>query len=222
MSDDAESRSDFRAQLLSTEHWGLLASRSTTQAEVLTRINMFLTFASAGLVSLALVGQATDFTGEFTVYAIAILSIVALVGALTQMRAFNVAMEDLAFVLAMNRLRAAYVELEPRIAPFLMSSPHDDLAGVTKTYYFLGPARGISQIAGSSMVFIVAVNSAVVGLLCAAIASTAGGSMPVRVVVGAIFGTAYFVGSVALGGSAYSRFWRTYTPQNPTPGSTDS
>ena len=48
-----------RAQLLATEHWSLLASRSTTQGEVLTRISMFLTFTSASLLSVALVGQAT-------------------------------------------------------------------------------------------------------------------------------------------------------------------
>ena len=47
----------LRIQILATEHWSLLASRSTTQSEVLTRIAMFLTFVSASLLSLALVGQ---------------------------------------------------------------------------------------------------------------------------------------------------------------------
>jgi hypothetical protein len=51
-----------RAQLLATEHWGLLASRSTTQSEVLTRISMFFTFTSTSVVSVALVGQATRHT----------------------------------------------------------------------------------------------------------------------------------------------------------------
>jgi hypothetical protein len=36
-----------RAQLLATEHWSLLARRSMTQSEILTRINMFLTLVSA-------------------------------------------------------------------------------------------------------------------------------------------------------------------------------
>ena len=111
---------NVRAQLLATEHWSLLASRSTTQNEVLTRISMFLTLTSAGLVSLALVGQATDFSGAFPTFAIAVLGIVLLVGILTQLRVSNVGMEDLAYVLAMNRLRAAYAELDPGIAPYLM------------------------------------------------------------------------------------------------------
>ena len=81
---------NVRAQLLATEHWSLLASRSTTQGEVLTRISMFLTLTSAGLVSLALVGQATDFSGAFPTFAIAVLGIVLLVGFLTQLRVSNV------------------------------------------------------------------------------------------------------------------------------------
>ena len=31
----------LRAQLLATEHWSLLATRSTTQSEILSRITMF-------------------------------------------------------------------------------------------------------------------------------------------------------------------------------------
>lgn len=131
----------LRAQLLATERWSLLASRSTTQSEVLTRINMFLTLVSAGLVSLALVGQATGFSDAFIIFAITVLGFVCVVGVLTQLRVFNVGMEDLMYVVAMNRLRGAYVALDLGIAPYLMASPHDDEAGSTQTYYFLGKAE---------------------------------------------------------------------------------
>jgi hypothetical protein len=53
-----------RAQILATEHWSLLATRSTAQAEVLSRISILLTFVSATTVRIALVGQATDFDGR--------------------------------------------------------------------------------------------------------------------------------------------------------------
>ena len=36
-----------RVQILATEHWSLLATRSTAQAEVLSRIAILLTFVSA-------------------------------------------------------------------------------------------------------------------------------------------------------------------------------
>src|SRR3954471_22775255 len=84
-----------RAQILATEHWGLLAARGAAQSEMLTRITIFLTLVSAGLVSLALVGQATNFTGYFGAFSIAVLALIALVGVLTQVRVLLVANEDL-------------------------------------------------------------------------------------------------------------------------------
>ena len=103
----------LRAQLLATEHWSLLASRSTTQNELLVRIAIFLTLVSASVVGLALVGQATDFDGRFEVFAIVLFSILVIVGTLTLLRVANGSDEDLSYVIGMNRLRAAYVELDP-------------------------------------------------------------------------------------------------------------
>ncbi len=47
-----------RAQLLATEHWSLLATRSTAQSEVLSRITTLLMLVSASIVSLALIRTA--------------------------------------------------------------------------------------------------------------------------------------------------------------------
>ena len=95
----------IRAQLLATEHWSLLASRSTTQNELLVRIAIFLTLVSASVVSLALIGQATDFDGRFDAFTIVLFSILLLVGTLTMLRVFNGSVEDQAYVVGMNRLR---------------------------------------------------------------------------------------------------------------------
>jgi hypothetical protein len=205
-----------RAQLLATEHWSLLASRSTTQSEVLTRISMFLTLTSAGLVSLALVGQATDFSGAFPTFAIAVLGIVLLVGILTQLRVSNVSMEDLAYVLAMNRLRAAYAEIDPGIVPYLMTSRYDDFSGSRQTYYFLGPS-GVSHLAGSSMVFSMAVNAALTGVLFAGVSSNLAAPTGPAIGIGAVSGIVYFGTSLWHGARRYYRFWKTYSPQFPTP-----
>ena len=206
-----------RAQLLATEHWSLLASRSTTQSEVLTRISIFLTVVSAGLVTLALVGQATRFSETFGMFAILVLALIATFGQLTQLRVLNVGMEDLMYVLAMNRLRAAYLELDPGIAPYLMSSPHDDQPGSDRTYYFLGYRSTASHLGASSMIMIAAVNAALVGLLAAAIASLLAAPSWLLIVVGIVLGLASLAASMWWGGRAYYRFWTTYTPYNPTP-----
>src|SRR5690606_3298636 len=135
-----------RAQLLATEHWSLLASRSTTQSEVLTRISIFLTLVSAGLVSLALVGQATDFSDAFITFAIGVLAFISIVGLLTQVRVLTMAQEDFLYVIAMNRLRGAYAQLGPVLRRYLLASPHDDCPGSQQTYYFFPPKRGATQV----------------------------------------------------------------------------
>src|SRR5579862_1552882 len=134
------STSSVRAQLLATEHWSLLATRSMTQSEVLSRITMFLTLVSASIVSLALIGQVTQFDQRFITFALVLVGLVVLVGVLTQLRLGNAAMEDLAHVIGMNRLRAGYLDLDPGIEPYLVTSHHDDDKGLWQTYNHLaGP-----------------------------------------------------------------------------------
>ncbi|MCU1445054.1 hypothetical protein [Cryobacterium sp.] len=205
-----------RAQLLATEHWSLLASRSTAQSEVLTRISMFLTLVSAGLVSLALAGQATDFDEGFPGLAITLLGIILLVGTLTQLRVYNVGMEDLVYVLAMNRLRGAYAELDPGIAKFLMASRYDDRAGSITTYYAFA-ARNWSQVLASSMLFITAVNSTLMGLLLAGITLGVGWPLTLGLTIAVLGGLGFLTVSVFLGGFRYSRVWSQYTPLFPSP-----
>ena len=214
----AGSPAALRAQLLATEHWSLLASRSTTQSEVLTRISILLTLASAALVSVALVGQATKFSGTFSIFANILLGVLVLVGVLTQLRVMNVSMEDLMYVLAMNRLRAAYAELAPGVESAFMTSLNDDYAGSRETYYFLG-RRGATQVLGSSLVFVVVVNATFAGLLVASLIVTAGGSFSAGVISGAVVGIVYAVVSMLISGRIYFRLWKTYVPSRPTPGS---
>lgn len=71
----------------------------------------------------------------------------------TGVRVGNASIEDLAHVIGMNRLRAAYVELDPAIERYLVTSPHDDHQGVWQTYNHLVGAtscRMCSQAAGHS------------------------------------------------------------------------
>ena len=207
----------LQVQILATEHWSLLASRSTTQNEVLTRISMFLTFVSATLVSLALVGQVTGFGSAFPLFAVAVLAVALLVGVLTQLRVFNVAIEDVMYVLAMNRLRAAYVELAPGVEKWFMSSPHDDRAGSERTYYFFQPGRGGSVVLGSSMIFIVVVNAALGGLLAGTVVVLLSGSARAAAIVAVVTAAGYFAGGMVLGYRSYLSVWRNHAPLSPTP-----
>lgn len=66
------------------------------------------------------------FDGTFVLLAVTILVVVIIVGQLSQIRVLNVGVEDLSYVLAMNRIRAAYAEIDPGIVPYLMTSRFDD------------------------------------------------------------------------------------------------
>jgi hypothetical protein len=182
-----------RAQLLATEHWSLLASRSTTQNELLVRIAIFLTLVSASVVSLALIGQATDFNGRFDGFTIILFSILLVVGSLTLLRVVNGSTEDAAYVIGMNRLRAAYAELDPGIDRYFITSKHDDDRGVGQTYTFFAPTSDQLQFFASSTMFILVVDAVVAGTLAGLAANAASASGAVIAIAAAVAGISYFV-----------------------------
>jgi hypothetical protein len=217
-SDADEIPLSVRVQLLATEHWSLLASRTTTQAEVLTRISIFLTLTSAGLVSLALAGQAMNFNGMFPLLALIVLAIVLCLGVLTQVRVFNIGFEDLAYVLAMNRLRAAYAELYPGVRPYLMTSTYDDRPGSKHTYVMFGRQTGPGHFAGSSMMFIAVVNAVLVGVFIAGIVASLGVPSTGALIIGLIGGGVYLVLVLVYMDRRLNKEWAGYQPLFPSPG----
>ena len=81
-------------QILSTEHWSLLATRSLSWNESFSRAGLFLSVVSATAVALALVGQATDFGDQFLAFALVMLPIALFVGLATFTRLDEVNGED--------------------------------------------------------------------------------------------------------------------------------
>jgi hypothetical protein len=216
----ATSSPSVRAQLLATEHWSLLASRSTTQNELLVRIAIFLTLVSASVVSLALVGQATDFGGRFDVFAIVLFSILLLIGTLTLLRVSNGSEEDLSYVIGMNRLRAAYAELDAGIDRYFIASKHDDERGIGQTYAYFPHGSEYLQPLASSMMFILVVDAVVAGVLAGLIASAADGSGVVIAVASAVAGTSYLVAGFWSFVRRYRTWQREYEPLFPHPAGT--
>ena len=56
----AAARRALRVQMLATEHWSLLATRSLSWNEAFSRASMFLSLLSGAVVALALVAQAVQ------------------------------------------------------------------------------------------------------------------------------------------------------------------
>lgn len=222
MSSEAETVGDdvapaVRAQLLATEHWSLLASRSTTQNELLVRIAIFLTLVSASIVSLALVGQATDFDGRFDVFTLLLFSILLLVGTLTLLRVFNGGEEDLAYVIGMNRLRAAYTELDPGVDRYFVASSHDDERGIGRTYAYFPQSWDVLQPLASSMMFILVVDSVLAGVLSGFAANAADAPGGVIAIAAAATSIAYFSAWSWHFLRRYRAFQHEYRPLFPHP-----
>jgi hypothetical protein len=117
-------------QILTTEHWSLLASRSMGYTEAMSRAAIFVAALSGAVVSLALVAQATDFGSGFVAFALVLLPVVYFVGLTTMLRLAQVNFEDALWVQGMNRIRHAYLELEPELEPYFVTSRYDDPPGV--------------------------------------------------------------------------------------------
>lgn len=171
---------------------------------------------SASIVSLGLIGQATRFDGTFYPFALVLVGILVAVGFLTQMRVGNASMEDLAHVIGMNRLRAAYIDLDPAIERYLVTSARDDDDGIWQTYNHLVGPRSLTQPLASTGAFIAFLNSALIGAFAALVALALDAPRPVVGVVAAAFGLSFLVLTVVLGFRRYRRIRERYVPMFPS------
>ncbi len=194
-----------RAQLLATEHWSLLAARGMTWSEVMSRITVHLTVSSAALVVLALVTQTQGFGDAFHVLAIGLASVILALGTLTGVRVHNASREDAAIVLGMNRLRAAYLTIDPGIADYLVTSPHDDQAGLMATYTMGMPRSAISHVIGSTSMFVNILNAIVAGALGALIADAAQAGPMVTALSAVVSGAGYLAVVVELARRSFAQ-----------------
>lgn len=182
-----------RTQILATEHWSLLATRSMTWNEVFSRSTMFVTVLSAAVVALALVAQATAFGPGFRLFALLVLPIVLLVGLATVIRLADANTDDFGLVLGMNRLRHAYLELAPELEPYFVTGQHDDMAGIMRSYG-LGYQQGFSRYLSGTPNLVAAINVVVAGVLAALVADTLGAPDALSIVVGVVAALAAAVG----------------------------
>jgi hypothetical protein len=165
---DAAHRSQ-RLQILATEHWSLLATRSLSWNESFARASMFLTLLSGATVALALVAQATSFGEGFVTFALLLLPLVLGVGWTTFVRLGEVNNEDAYWVTGMNRLRMAYLEMEPELEPYFVTGVTDDTAGLMRTYATHPGGIGLHGLI-TTPATIAFVNSAIFGVLAAIVA----------------------------------------------------
>jgi uncharacterized membrane protein YeaQ/YmgE (transglycosylase-associated protein family) len=161
-------------QILSTEHWSLLATRSLSWNESFSRAGLFLSVLSATSVALALVAQATSFDGRFVAFALVILPIDLFVGLATFTRLEEVNAEDAVWVAGMNRIRHAYLEMNEGLRPFFIAGSTDDRAGIAQTYGIHRPGNPLLHWLVTTPGMIAAINGALAGLIAGIILNQPG------------------------------------------------
>jgi hypothetical protein len=168
--DGTPSPVQIRLQILSTEHWSLLASRSLAWNESFTRAGMFLSVLSASIVALGLIAGIAGFGDAFFAFALVILPVDLFVGIGTWLRMGASNYHDAVAVSGMNRIRAAYLEIAPELEPYFVMGVHDDPAGIGITMAVPpGTAQLVHLIAGTPTLVIV-LNAVLAGAIAALLA----------------------------------------------------
>jgi hypothetical protein len=148
-----------RVQLLTTEHWSLLATRSMSWNEAFSRTSTFLSTLSAGVVAVALAGSTMSFGSSFALFALVMLSVILFLGVATYVRLTQVNNEDLYWVYGMNRLRGAYARMVPGIEHEFITGHTVDATGFARTF------GAVDVTSSSSILHTLITTPAVVGVV---------------------------------------------------------
>ena len=207
----------MKLQILSTEHWSLLASRSLAWNESFTRAGMFLSTLSGAIVALALIGQASSFGEGFRIFALVILPVVLFVGIGTVLRMGISNYHDAITVIGMNRIRAAYMELAPELRPYFVMGTSDDERGVNLTMAVQPGTSLAVQMLASTPLLVTILD----GVIAAAIIALLAIQLGAATLLGLLFGAIAFVvtvgGFVWYAGRDIQRIIDAYQPLFPGP-----
>ena len=191
-----------RAQLLATEHWSLLATRSLSWNEAFSRTSMFLSTLSAATVALALAGPAMSFGSAFALFALIVLSVTLFLGVATYVRLLQVNNEDLYWVTGMNMLRGEYTRLVPGIEKSFVAGSTLDVPGIARTF------GAFDVTSNPSPLHMLITTPAIVGVISSAIAGVIVGLLTIQLgidhLLSIVVGLATFLAAIALS-LAYGR-----------------
>jgi hypothetical protein len=173
------------AAILATEHWSLLAARSLLWNEAQSRATVFLSVLSAATIALALLADATGFGAQTTTLALVLLPVVLFLGIAAHGRLVEINREEVELVLAMNRLRRAYLQLAPALEPYLTTGHHDDEQGLAASYLAGGVRlRRWGQFLVNTPTIVATVDAAVAAAIVVLVVGAAEAATTVAVAAG--------------------------------------
>jgi hypothetical protein len=179
--DDTEKHVERQMQIMTSMHFALSSSRSSTVYEAVGRAGMYLTTASMTLVALGFISSATSMNDAFYLFAFVLLACLVLLGLVTFFRVVQTGVEDMRLALSESRIREFYVEVSPGVDKWFDHPVRSD-----KISYPSGMGSGArSQMLLTAGSMIGGVNSAVIGVFVGlAVARYAGVSLTWAAVAG--------------------------------------
>jgi hypothetical protein len=208
------------AAILATEHWSLLAARSLIWNEAQSRATVFLSVLSAATIALALLADATGFGPQTTTLALVLLPVVLFLGIAAHSRLVDINREEVELVLAMNRLRRAYLQMAPALEPYLTTGHHDDERGLAASYLRAdggGPRLGrLIQILVNTPTIVATVDAALAAAIVVLVVRAGEAATTVAVAAGALAFLVVWAALFVLQRRALDPRRRT-TPRFPTP-----
>jgi len=176
----------LRLQILSTEHWSLLASRGLAWNEIFSRAGMFLSTLSGSMVALGLIAGVDGFHAAFFVFALVILPVVLFVGLGTWIRMGAANYHDAQTIIGMNRIRGAYLQIAPDLEPYFVMGTHDDPPGVAITMGVPPRTSTIVHLLASTPFLVIVLNAVISGAIVAVGLVAFANAAPALVVVLAV------------------------------------
>jgi hypothetical protein len=208
----------LRLQILSTEHWSLLASRGLAWNESFTRASMYLSTLSGSLVALGLIGGIDGFADAFVIAALVVLPVDLFVGIGTWLRMGAANYHDAVAIAGMNRIRAAYLEVAPDLAPYFVMGVHDDAKGLGVTMAVPPDTAPFVHLIAGTPTLVMVLNAIVSGAIAALILVRFLATQPVVTVAGGLLVAAFVLaGQFRSARGKIRRAQHALKPMFPTP-----
>jgi hypothetical protein len=171
--------------ILTTEHWSLLSSRSLGYQEMFGRATIFIAVLSGTLIALSLLAQSTHFGRETLSFALALFSVSLFIGVATFVRCVAINYEDAHWVAGMNLLRHAYLEIVPEVEPFFVTGHEPRIDPRSLGHGSPQRPRNLANSLTTTSSVVAALNSLLAGSITSDAAALSGARLAISLSVGA-------------------------------------
>jgi hypothetical protein len=113
-------------QFMTTEHFTLQTARGIANAEISSRLQLYLGTLSSSIIALALTAQLSGLGVAFRGFALVLLPVVFFLGVVTRGRLLQVNAEWRRYGQGMNRIRHYFLELAPEMERYFVLPATDD------------------------------------------------------------------------------------------------